>query len=129
MLKILNMYKIYITMKLTINNYSDNQKARLEYANAPSKPRFAPAYIISGKRADEFVKKYNDQSEKLIRNSIFMTIAGFIIGGGIGLSSNSKKLGLICKSAIGAIVGLASGIVISNHEKNKLMDEYHVEEF
>ena len=115
-------------MRLSIQNYTD-KKARLEYENTPSKPRFAPAYIISGQRADEFVQKYNKQSETLLKNSIFMTIAGFFIGCGMGLSQNSKKLSLALKSGTGAIVGLCSGIAISHHEKNKLMDKYHVEEF
>jgi len=115
-------------MRLTVHNYTD-QNARLEYENTPSKPRFAPAYVISGQRADEFVQKYNEQSKLLIQNSIFMTIAGFFIGCGMGLSSGSKKLALAIKSTAGALIGLASGIAVSHHEKNKLMDEYHVEEF
>lgn len=115
-------------MKLAINNYYDN-KARLEYADAPSKPRFAPAYVISGQRADEFVKKYNEQSESLVKNSVLMTVAGFVTGCGLGLSQNSKKLSVLLKSVLGAITGLIIGIAISKHEKNKLMDEYHVEEY
>ena len=116
-------------MRLSINDYLGNNKARLEYANTPSKPKFAPAYVISGQRADEFVQKYNEQSKMLVKNSIFMTIAGFVIGCGMSLSSDTKKLALALKSTAGAIVGLASGIAISHHEKNKLMDKYHVEEF
>ena len=50
-------------MQLSVNDYLENNKVRLEYANTPSKPRYAPAYIISGKRADEFVQKYNKQSK------------------------------------------------------------------
>ena len=45
-------------MQLSVNDYLENNKVRLEYANTPSKPRYAPAYIISGQRADEFVQKY-----------------------------------------------------------------------
>ncbi len=114
-------------MQLTIHDYNKKYK-RLEYAQTPSKPRFAPAYIISGKRADEFVKKYNKQSESLIKNSILMTASGTIIGCGMALSQSSKKIGIIMKSLAGAVVGLAGGIIISQQEKNKLMDEYHVEE-
>ena len=33
------------------------------------------------------------------------------------------------KSCIGGIIGLIAGIGISNHEKNKLMDKYHVEQY
>lgn len=115
-------------MRLSVHNYTDKD-ARLEYENTPSKPRFAPAYIISGQRADEFVQKYNEQSKALVKNSVFMTVAGFVIGCGMGLSSGTKKLGLALKSVAGAIIGLASGIAISHHEKSKLMDKYHVEEF
>lgn len=115
-------------MKLAVNNYSDN-KAYLEYANTPSKPRFAPAYVISGQRADEFVKRYNEQSESLIKNSILMTVSGFIIGCGMGLSQNPQKVSVILKSCLGAILGLIAGISISKYEKNKLMDEYHVEQY
>ena len=115
-------------MRLSIQNYTD-KKARLEYENTPSKPRYAPAYVISGQRSDEFVQKYNKQSETLIKNSIFMTVAGFFIGCGMGLSQNSKKMSLAIKSIAGAIVGMCSGIAISHHEKNKLMNKYHVEEF
>ncbi|MBO6257037.1 hypothetical protein J6N69_03255 [bacterium] len=114
-------------MQLTIHDYNKKYK-RLEYAQTPAKPRFAPAYIISGKRADEFVKKYNKQSESLIKNSILMTASGTIIGCGMALSQSSKKIGIIMKSLAGAVVGLAGGIIISQQEKNKLMDEYHVEE-
>ena len=116
-------------MRLSVHDYLGNDKARLEYANSPVKPRFAPAYVISGQRADEFVQKYNEQSKTLIKNSIFMTLAGFVIGCGMGLSSGAKKLGLALKSCAGALAGLAFGVGISHHEKNKLMDEYHVEEF
>ena len=115
-------------MRLSVHNYADSN-VRLEYENAPSKPRFAPAYVISGQRADEFVQKYNEQSETLLKNSIFMTIAGFFIGCGMGLSGNAKKMELVLKSSVGALIGLASGIAISHREKNKLMDKYHVEEF
>lgn len=121
--------KIIITMRLLVHNYLGKDRARLEYANTPSKPRFAPAYVISGQRADEFVQRYNEQSESLIKNSIFMTVAGFIIGSGMGLSSGAKKLVLALKSGAGAIVGLALGVAISHHEKRKLMNEYNVEEF
>lgn len=116
-------------MKLMINGISSDNKVRLEYSNSPSKPRYAPAYVISGERADEFVKKYNEQSKNLLRNTLFMTVAGIIIGGGIGLSGRFTKLSLALKSSIGAIVGLISGMILSNHQKSKLMDEYHVEEF
>lgn len=114
-------------MRLLVNNYTD-KNARLEYENAPSKPRFAPAYIISGKRADEFVQKYNEQSKVLVKNSVFMTLAGGIIGCGMGLSNGTKKLGLALKTFAGMLIGFASGIAISHHEKSKLMDKYHVEE-
>lgn len=116
-------------MRLTINGFLDDNKARLEYSNSPSKPRFAPAYVISGERADEFVKKYNKQSETLIKNSILMTFLGLIAGAGMGLSGKFTKLSLLVKSGIGAATGLLLGMVISKHEKNKLMDEYHVEEY
>ena len=116
-------------MQLSINDYLENNKVRLEYANTPSKPRYAPAYIISGQRADEFVQKYNEQSKTLINNSIFMTISGLIIGGGAALSKNSKLINVMLKSCIGGIIGLIAGIGISNHEKNKLMDKYHVEQY
>jgi len=115
-------------MRLSVQNYTD-KKARLEYENTPSKPRFAPAYVISGQRADEFVQKYNKQSETLIKNSIFMTVAGFFTGLGMGLSSEVKKIRIATKSCIGALIGLSLGITISHHEKNKLMKKYNVEEF
>lgn len=114
-------------MQLTIHDY-DKKYKRLEYAKTPVKPRFAPAYIISGKRADEFVKKYNAQSESLVKNSILMTASGTIIGCGMALSQSAKKIGIIMKSIAGAAVGLICGIFVSQHEKNKLMDEYNVEE-
>ena len=115
-------------MKLTIQDY-DNNKAYLEYANTPYKPRFAPSYIVSGERADEFVRKYNKQSESLVKNSVLMTVSGFITGWGIAVSNGAKALSAFIKSSIGAFVGLGLGIAISKHEKNKLMDKYHVEKF
>ncbi len=114
-------------MQLTVHNYDKNRK-KLEYVQSPTKPRFAPSYVISGQRADEFVKKYNEQSDSLVKNSILMTVSGAIVGCGMALSQNAKKVGLIIKSGVGAIIGLIGGITISQHEKNKLMDEYNVEE-
>ena len=46
----------------------------------------------------------------------------------MALSQNAKRMGLILKSVAGAGVGLIGGITISHHEKNKLMEEYNVEE-
>ncbi len=114
-------------MQLTIHDYDKNNK-KLEYAETPTKPRFAPSYVISGQRADEFVRKYNEQSDSLVKNSILMTVSGAIVGCGMALSQNAKKVGLILKSVAGAVVGLIGGITVSHHEKKKLMDEYHVEE-
>lgn len=115
-------------MRLSVQEYLDNNKAHLEYVNTPSKPRFAPSYIISGKRADEFVQKYNEQSKSLVKNSFIMTISGLIIGWGMGISKGAKTLNIFLKSCLGALIGLGAGIAISKHEKNKLMDKYHVEE-
>ena len=114
-------------MQLTVHNYDKNRK-KLEYVQSPTKPRFAPSYVISGQRADEFVKKYNEQSDSLVKNSILMTVSGAIVGCGMALSQNAKRMGLILKSVAGAGVGLIGGITISHHEKNKLMEEYNVEE-
>lgn len=115
-------------MKLSVQEYLDNNRAHLEYVKSPYKPRYAPSYIVSGERADEFVNKYNAQSKALVKNSVLMTSLGLIIGCGMGLSQNSKKISLLIKSCAGALIGLGTGIAISQHEKKKLMDEYHVEE-
>ena len=115
-------------MKLKIQDY-ENNKAYLEYANTPSRPRFAPSYIVSGERADEFVKKYNKQAESLAKKSVLMTVSGLLVGWGMSISTGAKALSVFFKSCAGAFIGLCLGMVISTHEKNKLMDEYHVKEF
>lgn len=115
-------------MRLSVQEYLDNNKAHLEYINTPSKPRFAPSYVISGTRADEFVEKYNKQSASLMKNSCIMTVSGLVIGWGMALSKGAKALNVFLKSCLGALIGLGTGIAISKHEKNKLMNEYHVEE-
>lgn len=118
-------------MKLMIGpNITDN-KVRLDFRNSPDKPNNVPSFEIDNSKADEFVKEYNSQSDKLrkVSNTI-MGIAGIIgvvASTVILLKSSTKKVikalsALVASFSVGAVVSAK----ISSDKKNALMDKYKV---
>lgn len=118
-------------MKLMIGPNINNNKVRLDFRNSPDKPNNVPSYEIDNTKADEFVRQYNSQSDKLHKmTNTIMGISGII--GGIGaakivLGMGKNKL-LKCIASVVASLSLGAIIstVISSNMKNKLMDEYDV---
>lgn len=118
-------------MKLIIGpNITDN-KVRLDFRNSPDKPNNVPSFEIENSKADEFVKEYNSQSEKLhkVANTIMgiSGIVGVIASSIILFKSSTKKVvkalsALVASLAVGAIASAK----IASDKKNELMDKYKV---
>lgn len=119
-------------MKLMIGPSINDNKVRLDFRNSPDKPNNVPSYEIDNTKADEFVKQYNSQTDKLhkMTNSI-MGISGIL--GGIGAAKVVLGIGKnkLIKAIVSVVVALAAGAgisaIISSKMKNKLMDEYDVQ--
>lgn len=121
-------------MKLVIGQSIDNNRVRLDFRKSPDRPDNIPSYEIENSKADEFVRKYNIQSDKIkkISNTIIGagTLGGTLAGIKIYRTAASHKL---IKSISAACAGLLSGTLISaitaSKMKNKLMDKYDVRVF
>lgn len=117
-------------MKIRVSQELEKNQVKLDYIKGPTSPRNLPSYVMDKTLSDEFVQKYNNQSEKSKNTSILTTFAGAITGFGISLQKSSHK---ILRSIIGISSGIMTGIMISalviRHDKNKLMDEYNVKRF
>lgn len=119
-------------MKLMIGPSINNDKVRLDFRNSPDKPSHVPSYEIDNAKADEFVKQYNSQTDKLhkMTNSI-MGVSGII--GGIGAAKiilgmgKNKLLKAVASIAVALTSGALISAFISSKMKNKLMDEYNVQ--
>lgn len=115
-------------MKLQVGPSIDNNKVRLDFCKSPGRPENSPTYEIESSRADEFVKKYNNQEKKLSRN-INLSIATFAIAGwGYSIYKRSLKMALLWVP-VGIVAGLGIGAAISSYKKNNLMDKYQVREY
>jgi len=115
-------------MKLQIGQNIDSSSVRLDFRKSPDRPKNPPSYIIDKDKADEFVKKYNDMEQKLMRNTNFTVAILGITGWVTSIAKRSLKMILFGVPA-GILAGLGLGAAISSYEKNKLMDEYNVKEF
>jgi hypothetical protein len=120
-------------MRLQISTVIDNKHVRLDFRKSPDRPENMPSYKIENAKADEFVLKYNELSEKLTKRSntviVFSAIAGALASGKILMGQHTHKY----LKAIGALIGttgIATGITaaISSKIKNNLMDKYNVKE-
>jgi len=121
-------------MKLVISQSLDNNKVRLDFKNGPSKPAKLPSYEIENSKADEFVREYNAQCEKLqtLANTLIGTgtLAGTFAGVKIYKSASSNKLVKGFSSAgLGLITGALASAITSSNMKNQLMDKYDVKTF
>ena len=114
-------------MKLQVGPNIDNTMVRLDFRKSPDKPEYTPSYIIEKSKADEFVKKYNEQETKLFN----FTIISSAVFAGLGwLASRHKSnwLWKIFSIPAGIISGATVGAMISSHNKSNLMDKYNVKE-
>jgi hypothetical protein len=115
-------------MKLQIGPSIDNNMVRLDFRKGPDKPDNSPSYKIEKNKADEFVKKYNNQENKLVKYTNFAVALWTIAGLGYSLFKRSLKVALLWVPA-GIIAGLGIGATISARKKNNLMDKYDVREY
>lgn len=120
-------------MQLKVKQNIGQDKVVLTYKTTPTKPAQAPSYIIKKDKADEFVKKYNSQEQKLSKLSILLIMATSVLAGGIsitqGKSIYKSKLNLfkpIMYISAGLLTGGVISSVISSKLKNNLMDKYDV---
>jgi hypothetical protein len=115
-------------MKLQVGQNIDNNRVRLDFRKSPATPNNLPSYEIEKSKADEFVRKYNNQESKLMRNTN-LAVAGFAIAGwSVSIWKRSLKMAFLWVPA-GILAGLGIGALISARQKNNLMDKYQVREY
>ena len=110
-------------MKLKIGPNIDDNRVRLDYKSSPDKPHNSPSYVINSKKSDEFVKKYNNQDEKL---KVITLLCSILSATGAFHCTRQKSLPPIIVVPIGALLGLFMSSAISYKMKNNLMDKYDV---
>lgn len=115
-------------MKLQVGPSIDNNMVRLDFRKGPDKPENSPSYKIEKNKADEFVKKYNNQENKLVKYTNFGVALWAVAGWGYSLYKRSLKTALLWVPA-GIIAGLGVGAAVSVHKKNDLMNRYDVREY
>ncbi len=114
-------------MKLQVGPNIDNSMVRLDFRKSPDKPDYTPSYIIEKSKADDFVREYNEQENKLL-NFTIITSAVFAALGWLTSRHKSSWLWKIFSIPAGIIAGGAVGAMISSHNKSNLMDKYNVKE-
>ena len=115
-------------MKLQIGQSIDNNMVRLDFRKSPDKPENTPSYKIEKSKADEFVKKYNNQENKLVKYTNFAVALWAVAGWGMSIYKRSLKMALLWVPA-GILAGLGISGAISAYKKNNLMDKYDVREY
>ncbi len=120
-------------MKLIIGPNIDEKNVRLDFKASPSKPENIPSYTIKGNKADEFVKEYNAQSERLKTTTKVCVATGGVVGWLAALETLANKTHNKMISAIGFPIGMIAGGIVSSiisyEQKNKLMDIYQVKKY
>lgn len=120
-------------MKLIIGPNIDEKNVRLDFKASPSKPENIPSYTIKGNKADEFVKEYNAQSERLKTTTKVCVATGGVVGWLAALEALANKTHNKMISAIGFPIGMIAGGIVSSiisyEQKNKLMDKYQVKKY
>ncbi|MBD5403249.1 hypothetical protein HDR58_10715 [bacterium] len=118
-------------MKLMIGPNIDNSKVRLDFRKSPDMPENTPSYTIENSKADEFVLKYNSQTEKLNKIAAWImtgfTLASLLAAIKISLSNSKHKLIKIISVSAGSLLsGGILSVIIASNKNNKLMDKYKV---
>lgn len=118
-------------MQLKIGPEIDDNRVKLDYKPGVNNPAKTPSYIVDKDISDEFVSKYNKQSDNLRKLTTLSVSAGAITGWVISLKNaacNGKKLWgtAMLDIPIGVAVGFLSSVLVSNIKKNNLMDKYNV---
>ncbi len=120
-------------MQLKVKQNIGQDKVVLTYKTTPTKPTHVPSYIIKKDKADEFIRKYNSQEQKLSKLSVLLTIATSALAGVISIkqckSIYKSKLKLfkpLMYIGAGMLIGVLISSVISSKLKNNLMDKYDV---
>lgn len=116
------------TMIITACGNINNNLVKLEYTSLRHKTNDMPSYTISADKADEFVKKYNKQSEIMTKT----TLAVSLLCGVTGFISSGKKSNFmkkLLKTAIGVSAGFILSALTAYELNNRLMDKYDVKPF
>ncbi len=114
-------------MQLRIGQSLDSNRVRLDFMKSPSTPDRAPSYEIEKARADEFVKKYNEQGVKLFTVTQVCANLGALMGGLAGFHKRSFKM-VFGGAFAGLITGFLAGTGYTVYKKNSLMKEYNVKQ-
>lgn len=113
-------------MKLKIGENIDGNRVKLYYTQSQGKPSNMPNYTIKSEKADEFVKKYNEQAKDLANLSAGFAGLGAILGWVHSFVKARNKVITLTEVSVGLLVGLITSAGVSNYLKNKLMDKYEV---
>ncbi|MBP3820737.1 hypothetical protein J6G99_03730 [bacterium] len=116
-------------MKLRIGAETENGRTRLDYVKAPSRPHSSPSYTIDTNKADEFVRKYNDQDTNLGIMGTFVISASAIMGWSITFERKQTLKHSILGIMIGTFIGMIMSACISHFKKNSLMEKYKVKNY
>lgn len=114
-------------MRLQVVQSLDSRRVRLDFKKSPETPENIPSYEIDKTKADEFVRKYNKQSQKLSVYTKISTLLGGVAGGLVIFNKRSSKL-LIPAILTGWAAGFTIGTANSVYKRNQLMKEYNVNE-
>ena len=114
-------------MQLRVGQSLDSKRERLDFKKSPSTPDRVPSYEIEKARADEFVKKYNEQGAKLFTVTQVCANLGALLGGLAGFHKRSFKL-VFGGAFTGLVAGFLAGTGYSVYKKNSLMKEYDVKQ-
>lgn len=114
-------------MQLKVSESLDSNRVRLDFKKSPFTPSRVPSYEIDKSKADEFVKKYNDQERKSVKTIQISTAIGGMVGCLSGVYKYSLK-----RMSIGTLIGCASGLfagtMFTHHKKDSLIKEYGVKD-
>jgi hypothetical protein len=115
-------------MNIIASRNINESSVLLEYTSGKNHFRSPLSYTIPSDKADEFVSKYNTQSERLSKVCASVTVLGALTGW-FSFSKKSKVFKPLINSAIGAFTGFILSSYTAYKLNNKLMDKYNVREY
>ena len=115
-------------MKIIASRNINNRTTLLEYTQDKELFSSPLSYSVPSDKADEFVSRYNKQTNTLSKCCAFTTIAS-ALACWFSTSKKSKILKPIINSAAGALAGFILSSYFAYTLNNKLMEEYNVNEF